>query len=67
MDNVNALSDAQINAYQKALTDELNRRLRVEAIPRQIHDLVQDARAGGELSDTQIREAFEDAMNTDID
>ena len=66
MEDVNTLTDEQIGEYQTALTVELNRRLRVAAIPQQIKTIVADARRGGELSDAKIREAFEAAMSEDV-
>ena len=65
--DVTELSDQEISERQNALSVEANRRLRVVYIPQQISEIVRDARAGGELSDAQIREIFEDAMNADID
>ena len=65
--DVTKLSDQEISERQNALSAEANRRLRVVYIPQQISEIVRDARAGGELSDAQIREIFEDAMNANID
>lgn len=46
---------------------EMNRRLRLTAIPRQIREVVLDARHGGELSDDKIRAAFDSAMAEPLD
>ena len=64
--DLESLTDAQISNYQRALGAEENRRLRVAAIPAQIRDLIVDARRGGELSEREIRDAFESAMSADI-
>ena len=65
--DVTELSDQEISERQNALSAEANRRLRVVYIPQQISEIVRDARAGKELSDTEIRDVFETAMNADID
>ena len=67
LDDIDSLTDEQISNYQEALTGELNRRLRIASIPQQLRELVADARTGGEVPDEDLRDAFEDAMNTDID
>ena len=65
--DLSELTTEQLNALQRDVSTESNRRLRVAAIPSQIRDVIADARAGGEIPDAMIREIFEDAMNTDID
>ena len=65
--DVTKLSDQEISDHQAALSAEANKRLRAVYIPQQITEIVRDARAGKELSDTEIRDVFETAMNTDID
>ena len=65
--DVTKLSDQEISDHQAALSAEANKRLRAVYIHQQITEIVRDARAGKELSDTEIRDVFETAMNTDID
>ena len=65
--DVTKLSDQEISDHQTALSAEANKRLRAVYIPQQITEIVRDARAGKELSDTEIRDVFEAAMNADID
>lgn len=65
--DVTKLSDQEISDHQAALSAEANKRLRAVYIPQQITEIVRDARAGKELSDTEIRDVFEAAMNADID
>lgn len=67
LDDIDSLTDEQISNYQEALAVELNRRLRIASIPQQLRELVADARTGGEVPDEDLRDVFEDAMNTDID
>ena len=67
IDHIDSLSDAEISECQRALMAEANRRLRLTAIPRQIREVMLDARRGGELSEDKIRVAFEDAMTAPLD
>lgn len=67
IDDIGSLSDDRISEYQKALMVEVNRRLRLAAIPRQIREVVLDARRGGELSDDKIRAVFDGAMTEPLD
>lgn len=66
-DNLDSLTDGQLEDLRQGVSTELNRRLRIASIPTQIRDTIRDARAGGEIPDATIREIFEDAMNADID
>ena len=65
--NLGDLTSEQLDALQRDVATEANRRLRIASIPNQIRDTVTDARLGGEIPDATIREIFEDAMNADID
>lgn len=61
------LTTEQLNALQRDVSTESNRRLRVAAIPSQIRDVIADARAGGEIPDETIRRVFEEAMGAPTD
>lgn len=61
--DLSELTTGQLEALQRDVSAEVNRRLRIAAIPSQIRDAVADARAGGEITDATIRRVFEDAMS----
>lgn len=65
--DVEQLTDEQIREQQGALSAEANRRAMIAFFPGQLTGVVTDARREAYVSDSRIREIFEDAMNANID
>ena len=65
--DVEQLSDERLRECQDAINIEANRRAMIAFFPGQLAGVVADARREAYVSDSRIREIFEDAMNADID